>query len=47
MQICLVIHEILVNKDFTVANNLISQLFAVDFVHPIYMQIAFIWDFIA
>ena len=32
MQIHPVIHEILVNKDFTVTNNLISQLFVVTFV---------------
>ena len=47
VQIHSVIHEILANKDFTVTNDLISQLFVVAFVHPIYMQIALIWDFIA
>ena len=45
MWICLVIHEILANKDFTVTNDLISQLFVVSFVHPIYVQIALIWGF--
>ena len=47
MWICLVIHEILANKDFTVTNNMISQLFVVAFVHTTYVQIALIWDFIA
>jgi len=45
--ICLVVHEILANKDFTVTDNLISQLFVITFVHPIYVQIAFIWGFTA
>jgi len=45
MQICPVIPEILANKDFTVTDDLISQLFVVTFVHPIYVQIALIWGF--
>jgi len=45
MQIHPVVHEILANKDFTVTDDLISQLFVVAFVHPIYVQIALIWDF--
>ena len=45
MQIYLVIYEILANKDFIVTNNLISLLFVVAFVHPIYIWIALIWDF--
>jgi len=50
IQICLVVHdlvvhEILANKDFTVTDDLISQLFVVTFVHPTYMQIALIWGF--
>jgi len=45
VQICSAIHEILANEDFIVTDDLISQLFVVAFVHPIYMQIAFIWDF--
>ena len=40
-----VIHEILVNKDFTVTDDLISWLFVVAFVHSAYMQIALIWVF--
>jgi len=47
MQIHLVIHKILANKDFLVTNDLISWLFVVAFVHPTYVQIALIWDFIA
>jgi len=39
------IHEILANRDFTVTDDLISQLFVVAFVHSIYVQIAFIWGF--
>ena len=42
MQICPAIYEILVNKAFTVTDNLISQLFVVTFVYPVYVQIAFI-----
>jgi len=45
MQIHPVIHEILANKDFTVTDNLISQLLVVAFVHPTYVQIALIWGF--
>jgi len=45
MQICLAIHGILANKDFTVTDGLISQLFVVAFVHPTYAQIALIWGF--
>ena len=40
--IYLAIYEILVNKAFAVTNGLISQLFVVTFVDPIYMQIALI-----
>ena len=47
MQICPVVHEILANEDFTVTDDLISQLFIVAFVHPTYVQIALIWGFIA
>jgi len=43
MQIHLAIHEILANKAFTVTDGLISWLFIVTFVHPIYIQIALIW----
>ena len=43
--ICLAIHKILANKAFTVTDGLISQLFIVTFVHPIYVQIALIWGF--
>jgi len=46
MWICSVIHEILVDKDFTVTDDLISWLFVVTFVHPTYVQIALIWGFI-
>ena len=42
VQICQVIYEILANKYFTVTDDLISQLFVVAFVHPIYVQIALI-----
>jgi len=38
-------HEILSNKAFIVTDGLISQLFAVAFIHPTYVQIAIIWDF--
>jgi len=34
--------HLLANKDFTVIDDLISQLFVVAFIHPIYMQIALI-----
>jgi len=46
MQICLAIYEIIVNKTFIVTDGLISWLFIVIFVYPIYMQIAFIWGFL-
>ena len=42
MQIHPAVHEILADKAFTVADGLISQLFAVDFVHPAYVQMALI-----
>jgi len=45
VQIHPAIHEIIPNKAFKVANGLISQLFVVAFVHPIYVQIALIWGF--
>jgi len=45
MQICPVVYEILANEDFTVTDNLISQLFVVAFMHPTYVQIALIWGF--
>ena len=45
--IWLAIHEILANKDFTFTDDLISQLFVVTFVHPVYVQIALIWGFTA
>ena len=45
MWIHLVFYEILTNEDFTVTDDLISQLFVVTFVHSTYMQIAFIWHF--
>jgi len=45
-QICLVIYEILANKDFIVTDDLISQLFVFAFVHSTYVQIALIWGFI-
>ena len=47
MEICLVIYEILANEDFTVTDDLISQLFVVAFVHSTYVQIALIWGFTA
>jgi len=45
MQICLAIHEILADEAFTATDGLISQLFVVTFVHPIYVWIALIWGF--
>ena len=45
MQICSAVHEILANGDFSVTDNLISLLFVVTFIHPTYVQIAFIWGF--
>ena len=47
VRICLAVHKILANRDFTVTDDLISQLFVVTFVHSTYMQIAFIWGFLA
>jgi len=47
MQICLAVYEILANKDFTVTDNMISQLFVVFFVYSTYVQIVFIWGFLA
>jgi len=47
MQIHLAVHEILVDKAFIVVDGLISQLFVIAFVHPIYVQIALIWGFTA
>jgi len=45
IQICSAIHKILVNEAFIVTDDLISWLFVVAFVHPVYVQIAFIWGF--
>ena len=45
MQIRPVFHKILANEYFTVTDDLISQLFVVAFVHPIYVQIALILGF--
>ena len=45
VQIHLAIYEILANKAFIVTDDLISQLFIVTFVYPIYVQIALIWGF--
>jgi len=42
MQIHPAIYKILANKDFTVTDDLISQLFVVAFVHLTYVQIALI-----
>ena len=39
MQICPIVHKILTNKNFTVVDDLISQLFVVTFVHSTYVQI--------
>ena len=47
VQICLAFHEILVDKAFIATDGLISQSFVVAFVHPTYVQIALIWDFLA
>jgi len=47
VQIRLAIHEILADKAFTATDGLISQLFVVAFVHPIYVQIALVWGFTA
>jgi len=45
MWIHLAVHKILANKAFTVTDDLISWLFVVAFVHPIYEQISLIWGF--
>jgi len=42
VQICPAVHEILANRDFSVTDDLISQLFVVAIIHPTYVQIAFI-----
>ena len=47
MQIHLVFHEILANRDFTVTDDLISQLFVVASVSLAHMHIALIWGFTA
>jgi len=46
MWISPVVHEILANKAFIVADGLISELFIIAFVHPTYMQIALIQGFL-
>jgi len=45
VQIHLAIHEILADKAFIATDGLISQLFVVTFIHPIYEWIALIWSF--
>ena len=40
MRIHLAIYEILADKAFTATNSLISQLFVVTFVYPVYVWIA-------
>jgi len=45
VQIHSTVHEILVDKAFTAADGLISQLFVVAFVYSAYVQIALIWGF--
>ena len=45
IQICLAVHEILADKDFTATDGLVSQSFIVAFVHPAYVQISLIWGF--
>ena len=47
VQSCESVQSFIANKDFTVTDDLISQLFVITFVHPIYMQIALIWGFTA
>ena len=47
MWICSAIHEISADKTLTVTDSLISQLFVIAFVHPIYVQIALLWSFSA
>ena len=46
MRICLAVHEILANEAFIATDGLISQSFVVAFIHPAYVQIALIWDFL-
>ena len=46
VRICSAVHGILANKAFTAADDLISQVFVVAFVHPTHMQIALIWSFL-
>jgi len=41
------VHKILANKTFTITDDLISQLFVIAFIHSTYVQIAFIWGFLA
>jgi len=47
MQIHLVVYEILANEDFTVTDDLISQLFVVAFIYSAYLQIVLICSFAA
>ena len=47
MQIHLAVCEILADKAFIATDGLISQSFIIDFVHPVYVWIALIWDFTA
>ena len=42
MWICPAVYEILANKAFIVTNGLISWLFVVAFIHPVYIQIAIV-----
>ena len=42
---CVNLFSYLANKAFTVTDSLISQLFVVVFIHPIYIQIVLIWGF--
>ena len=46
IRICSAVHEILADKAFTATDVLISQSFVVAFVHPIYVWIVLIWDFL-
>jgi len=45
MQIHSAVHEILADKAFIATDGLISQLFVVTFVPPIYVWIVLIWGF--
>jgi len=47
VQIRSAVHKILADKAFTATDGLISQSFVVAFVPPTYVQIAFIWGFLA